>query len=135
VRPSSWRRPRWPATRTRISARLCAGSGSRIASSAASIARRVSSAPAFATRPTVSPEYGEATSIQSPVSIHSPPISSLRSRAVTAMRASLDRRDPTGLLVRGRGEKPLDHAKLVSLVLRDVKVVCIFLNPCIHHQE
>src|SRR5256886_4890236 len=90
---SSWRRPRWPATRTRISARLCAGSGSRIASSAASIARRVSSAPAFATRPTVSPEYGEATSIQSPVSIHSPPISSLRSRAVTAMRASLDRRD------------------------------------------
>ena len=37
---SSWRRPRQPATRTRISARLCAGSGSRIASSAASIARR-----------------------------------------------------------------------------------------------
>ena len=28
---SSWRRPRQPATRTRISARLCAGSGSRIA--------------------------------------------------------------------------------------------------------
>ena len=41
---------------TRISARLCAGSGSRIAASAASIARRASAAPAFATRPTTSPE-------------------------------------------------------------------------------
>ena len=61
-----------PATLTRISARLWAGSGSRIARSAASIARRVSSAPAFATRPTTSPEYGERTSSQSPVSIHSP---------------------------------------------------------------
>ena len=53
---SSCRRPSAPATRTRISARLCAGSGSRIACSAASIARRVSSAPALATRPTTSPE-------------------------------------------------------------------------------
>ena len=53
---SSWRRPRPAATRTRISARLCAGSGFSIARSAASIARRVSSAPAFATRPTTSPE-------------------------------------------------------------------------------
>ena len=53
---SSWRRPSWPATRTRISARLCAGSGSRIAASAASTARRASAAPAFATRPTTSPE-------------------------------------------------------------------------------
>ena len=47
---SSARRPSAPATRTRISARLCAGSGSAIARSAASIARRVSAAPAFATR-------------------------------------------------------------------------------------
>jgi hypothetical protein len=53
---SSWRRPSIPATRTRISARLCAGSGSAMARSAASIARRVSSAPALATRPTTSPE-------------------------------------------------------------------------------
>ena len=53
---SSWRRPSAPATRTRISARLCAGSGSSIAAAAASTARRVSSAPAFATRPTTSPE-------------------------------------------------------------------------------
>ena len=53
---SSCRRPSAPATRTRISARLCAGNGSCIARSAASIARRVSAAPAFATRATVSPE-------------------------------------------------------------------------------
>jgi len=53
---SSWRRPSAPATRTRISARLCAGSGSCIARPAASMARRASSAPAFATRPTTSPE-------------------------------------------------------------------------------
>ena len=76
---SSCRRPRRPATLTRISARLCAGSGSRIARSAASIARRVSAAPAFATRPTTSPEYGERTSIHSPVSIHSPSMRSFRS--------------------------------------------------------
>ena len=61
-----------PATRSRISARLCAGSGSAIACSAASTARRVSSAPPFATRPTTRAEYGERTSIQSPVSTHSP---------------------------------------------------------------
>ena len=52
---SSARRPSAPATRTRISARLCAGSGSRIARSAASIAARVSAAPAFATRATSEP--------------------------------------------------------------------------------
>ena len=72
---SSWRRPSAAATRTRISARLCAGSGSRIARSAASSACRVSAAPAFATRPTTSPEYGERTSTHSPVSTHSPPTS------------------------------------------------------------
>ena len=82
---SSCRRPRKPATRTRISARLCAGRGSRMAASAASIARRASAAPAFATRPTRSPEYGERTSTQSPVSTHSPPISSFFSDAVTAI--------------------------------------------------
>ena len=81
---SSWRRPSRPATLTRISARLCAGSGSRIARSAASIARFVSAAPAFATRPTTSPEYGERTSSHSPVSIHSPPTSSFRSATVVA---------------------------------------------------
>ena len=83
---SSCRRPSCPATRTRISARLCAGSGSRSAASAASTARLVSAAPAFATRPTSSPEYGERTSTQSPVSTHSPAISSRRSIAVVAMR-------------------------------------------------
>ena len=81
---SSWRRPSCPATLTRISARLCAGSGSRIACSAASIARLVSAAPPLATRPTTSPEYGERTSSQSPVSIHSPPTSSFRSATVVA---------------------------------------------------
>src|SRR6266545_2370591 len=82
---SSWRFPRAPATLTRISARLWAGRGSAIALSAASIAARVSSAPALVTRPTTSPEYGERTSSQSPVSTHSPPISSFRSVAVAAM--------------------------------------------------
>ena len=47
--------PSAPATRTRISARLCAGSGARIARSAASTAARVASAPAFATRATGDP--------------------------------------------------------------------------------
>ena len=36
------------------------------------------------TRPTASPEYGDRTSIQSPVSTHSPPIRSFRSVAVAA---------------------------------------------------
>ncbi len=46
-----------PATTlTRISARLCAGSGSAMAFSAASTAAFASAAPAFATRPTTSPE-------------------------------------------------------------------------------
>jgi hypothetical protein len=53
---SSCRRPSAAATRTRISARLCAGNGSCIAASAASIARRASSAPALGTRPMTSPE-------------------------------------------------------------------------------
>ena len=35
--------------------------------------------------PTSAPSYGERTSIHSPVSAHSPPISSLRSVAVVAM--------------------------------------------------
>ena len=48
--------PRPIATLTRISARLCAGSGSRIARAAASTAFAVSAAPAFGTRPTTSPE-------------------------------------------------------------------------------
>ena len=72
---SSWRRPSAAATRTRISARLCAGSGACIAFSAASTAWHVSAAPARATRPTTSPEYGDRTSTHSPVSTHSPPIS------------------------------------------------------------
>ena len=42
-------------------------------------------APAFATRPTSSPEYGERTSTQSPVSTHSPPIRSFFSDAVVAI--------------------------------------------------
>src|SRR5712691_6771475 len=83
---SSWRRPIRPATLTRISARLCAGSGSASARSAASSACRVSLAPPFATRPTTSPEYGERMSSHSPVSTHSPSISSARSVAVAAMR-------------------------------------------------
>ena len=53
---SSWRRAIPATTLTRISARLWAGSGSAIACSAASIAALASSAPAFATRPTTSPE-------------------------------------------------------------------------------
>src|SRR5512133_3846172 len=88
---SSCRRPRAIATRTRISARLCEGSGSHIAAAAASIASVVSAAPAFGTRPTTSPEYGERTSIHSPVSIHSPPTSSFFSAVVTATRASVER--------------------------------------------
>jgi hypothetical protein len=81
---SSWRRAIPATVLTRISARLCAGSGSAMARSAASIAAFVSFAPAFATRPTTSPEYGERTSTQSPVSTHSPPIRSFRSVAVAA---------------------------------------------------
>ena len=85
---SSARRPSAPATRTRISARLCAGSGSRIARSAASTAARASAAPAFATRATGEPSYGEATSTQSPVSTHSPSTRSIRSGAVAAIAAN-----------------------------------------------
>src|SRR5579862_620853 len=62
---SSCRRPINPATLTRISARLCAGSGSASAAAAASTARRASSAPLFGACPTTSPEYGERTSITS----------------------------------------------------------------------
>jgi hypothetical protein len=58
--------------------------GSWSACSAASIARLVSSAPPFATRSTTSPEYGERTSIQSPVSIQSPATKSFRSATVVA---------------------------------------------------
>src|SRR5262245_3031147 len=87
IRPaaSSARRPSAPATRTRISARLCAGNGSAIARSAASIAALVSSVAAFATRATSDPSYGARTSTHSPVSTHSPSISSARSVAVVAM--------------------------------------------------
>ena len=60
-----------------------------MAASAASTARRASAAPAFATRPTRSPEYGERTSTQSPVSTHSPPIRSFFSDAVTAILESM----------------------------------------------
>ena len=55
-----------------------------MARSAASTARRVSAAPAFATRPTTSPEYGERTSSQSPVSTQSPPTKSFRSVVTVA---------------------------------------------------
>src|SRR6476620_9920040 len=95
-----------------------------MAVSAASIARRASLAPAFATRPTGSPEYGDLTSTHSPVSTHSPSINSLRSGTVMAMCASLvghfghrdsecPMRGGVGvtywLLIRGRGERPLDR--------------------------
>src|SRR5256885_1938104 len=60
---SSCRRPMRPAVLTRISARLCAGSGDSSALAAASIARRVSAAPLFGALPTTVPEYGERTSI------------------------------------------------------------------------
>jgi hypothetical protein len=75
------------ATRSRIAARSYAGRGSRMARSAASSARRVSSAPPRGTRPTSEPSYGEVTSSQLPVSTHSPSIKSLRSVAMVAMRA------------------------------------------------
>ena len=81
---SSSRSPRSRAVRSRILARSCAGSGSRIARSAASRARRASTAPPFATRPTTSPEKGERTSVQAPVSTRSPPIRSCRSVSVVA---------------------------------------------------
>ncbi len=77
------------AVRSRIAARSCAGSGSAIARSAASIALVVSAAPPFATRPTSEPSYGERTSSQSPVSTHSPPMRSFRSIAVVATRLSV----------------------------------------------
>jgi hypothetical protein len=95
---SSARFPSAAATRTRISARSWAGRGSRIALSAASIAARASPAPAFATRATGDPSYGEATSIQSPVSTHSPSSSSFRSVAVAAMQCTL--RPPSGATFR-----------------------------------
>ena len=72
------------AVRSRIAARSCAGIGSAIARSAASTARRASSAPPCATRPTTEPSNGESTSSKSPVSTHSPSIRSLRSLAVVA---------------------------------------------------
>src|SRR5436190_9017889 len=70
-------------------ARSCAGSGLAIACSAAASARLVSSAPPFAILPTTSPEYGERTSVHSPVSTRSPPIRSGRSIAVAATRSTL----------------------------------------------
>ena len=60
-----------------------------MARAAASSARRVSAAPAFATRAMGEPSYGDAISTQSPVSTHSPPISSLRSVTVVAITGSL----------------------------------------------
>ncbi len=83
---SSWRSARSSATRSRIPARSCAESGSRIAASAASTALRVSAASAAATRPTSSPEKGEFTWRHSPVSTHSPATRSFRSPTVAAMR-------------------------------------------------
>ena len=77
------------AAASRIAARRCAGSGSASAAAAASSARRVSAAPPRATRPTTSPEYGEATSIHAPVDTRSPPIRSSRSGTSVATRASL----------------------------------------------
>src|SRR6266508_3531273 len=113
---SSWRLPRAPATLTRISARLWAGKGSAIAFSAASIAALASSAPAFATRPTTSPEYGERTSSQSPVSTHSPPIRSFRSVAVVAIVEAYaagdtlrQERRPEHRLPGGRGGRARSH--------------------------
>jgi hypothetical protein len=74
-----------PATTlTRISARLCAGSGLE-----QRLLRGVDRAPglrgaALRDAPTTSPEYGERTSIQSPVSIQSPATKSFRSATVVA---------------------------------------------------
>src|SRR5581483_11581298 len=56
-------------TFTRISARLCAGSGLSSARAAASTARRASSAPLRGARPTISPEYGERTLTASAVTM------------------------------------------------------------------
>ena len=102
---SSWRRPSWAATRTRISARRCAGRGFSIACSAASRARRVSSAPPAATRATTSREYGERTSSHSPVSIHSPPRKSLRSVAVAAIAGSVVPRGTLGSCAPSRSSR------------------------------
>src|SRR5207248_10117308 len=66
---SSCRRPIRPAVLTRISARLCAGSGDSSAFAAASTARRASSAPLRGAVPTTSPEYGERTSTASVVTM------------------------------------------------------------------
>ena len=74
------------ATVSRIRARSWAGSGSCIARAAASTARRASSVPPLAIRPTTSPEYGERTSVHSPVSTRSPPISSAWSVTAVATR-------------------------------------------------
>src|SRR3954470_12550095 len=49
------------------------------------MARRVSAAPTFATRPTIAPEYGERTSTQSPLVTCSAPIGSGRSSGVGEM--------------------------------------------------
>ena len=92
---SSWRLPISPATLTRISARLWAGSGSANARAAASSARRVSAAPPLATRATTSPEYGERTSIHSPVSTHSPSIRSTRCVAVAATQQVYEKGSPS----------------------------------------
>ncbi len=58
--------------RSRISARCHGGSGSCITRSAASIARRASCPPARAIVAKTSPECGDRTSKDSPVSSHSP---------------------------------------------------------------
>ena len=70
---------------SRMRARSCAGSGLASAPAAASSARWVSAAPPLAIRPTTSPENGERTSVQSPVSTRSPSISSAWSVDVVAM--------------------------------------------------
>ena len=74
---SSCRSRNRSATRSRIAARSCAGSGDSSARAAASTARRASSAPDFGARPTTSPLYGERTSICSVVAA----ISSSRAQA------------------------------------------------------
>src|SRR5262249_17801720 len=94
------RLPISPATLTRISARLCAGSGSASARSAASSALRVSAAPPFATRPTTSPEYGDLTSTQSPVSTSSPWIMRPPCVAVAAIGSVYETRLPPDELSR-----------------------------------
>ena len=66
------------------------------ARSAASSARRASAAPPAAIRPTSSPEYGERTSVQSPVSTCCPSIRSAWSVVLAAI-------DDSTLMLRGAG--------------------------------